>query len=156
MQDFIALVDASKDDSFAIRLDGKLIKLVLRNENGMCFFSKDGELKCAIEDAKPAICLSYPYSLRDGVPYIRDNVACPRENLTRADRTKMSVKTLEAMFWEAKRYGDSVRVWNRFANGNESLGDFLRFASNDLEADRFPLPSLKRGIGQFMLRIGLR
>ncbi len=155
-EEFIELAPASKEDCFAIRLEGGMFKLVLQHENGMCTFFRNGELRCTIENAKPGICLGYPFSIRDGIPYIRKEVVCPFNNLMRADRAKMSAKTLEAMVWEARRYEDAVSAWNGSAKDNESLGAFLRFASNDLDADRSSLGGLKKGLGRFMLRVGLR
>lgn len=156
MEEFTTVAYAAGDDRFAIRLKGGLFKLVLMNDNGRCHFAKSGDLRCAIEKAKPAICISYPFSIRDGVPYLRNNVACPFDNLLIADRTKMSKEVLDAMVYEADRYGETVSVWNSCAKGDEELSSFLKFAANDIESDRSRAGVLKKSLGRIMLRMGLR
>ncbi len=156
MEEFIALVPAAENDCFAIRLNGGLFKLALRHENGRCCFTGAGALKCAIEKAKPAICLGYPFSLRDGIPYLREDAICPFNNILKADRAKMSAEALEAMFYESRRYQKAVSMWNSSTKGDEALGYFLKFASNDIEADSSRVGVLKKSLGRIMLRMGLR
>ena len=156
MEEFIAIAPAANDDRFGFRLKDGLFKIVLRHDNDQCHFIVPGELRCSIEKAKPAICISYPFSIKDGVPYLRNDAACPFSNLLNADRTKMSKDILEAMIYEADRYGETVSVWNNHAKGNEEFGSFLKFAANDIEADRSRAGILKKSLGRIMLRIGLR
>lgn len=154
--EFTELAIAEENDSYAIRINGGLYKLVLKHAGGLCCFQRANSLMCAIEDAKPAICLSYPFSLLEGVPYLRNDILCPYENLMRADRKKMSAEALKAMFYESDRYEESIRAWNSATNGKEDLGRFLKFVSNDLESDRSQFSLLKKGFGRMMLMAGLR
>lgn len=156
VEEFTQLAPAEANDCLAIRLNGGLFKLVLRHENGICYFKKDGSLKCEVEDAKPAICLSYPFSLDRGVPYLRNDIVCPFGNLMQADRSKMSKDALKAMFYESYRYEEALRIWNSATNGKEDIARFLKFVSSDLETDRMPFGSVRRSIGRLMFKAGLR
>jgi Fe-S-cluster containining protein len=153
--EFIELLQAQKNDSFGFRTKFGLVKMILKRQAGSCVFKSSGDLKCVIEKSKPAICLVYPFSVNYGIPYLRREAICPQENQARADRSKMSLQTITDSAWEARRYEETVFLWNKHAKGTEDPGRFLAFAANDLDADRSPLGGLKRGFGRFMLKAGL-
>jgi Fe-S-cluster containining protein len=154
--EFVELFQAQNNDSFGFRTKFGLVKMILRRDAGTCVFKSSGDLKCVIEKSKPAVCLVYPFSVNYGIPYIRRDVICPKENRDRADRSKMSLQTINDSGWEARRYEETIFLWNKHAKGTEDLSRFLAFAATELDADRSPISGLKKNLGRFMLRIGLR
>jgi Fe-S-cluster containining protein len=138
---FLVYVDAKRDDPFAFRAFGKLVKFVLlKKQDGLCvFFDGRKNLYCTIEDSKPSVCLAYPMTLTaSGQVVIRPNVVCPTENLRRADFNKMSKSVLEDYFWERERYYEFVADWNQTARGDESPEAFLRFAASEMDLEKTP------------------
>lgn len=149
--EFAEAVIAAEDDALAFKSDGGMAKFVLRHRiNGWCIlFNEKKELSCTIERSKPAICLSYPFSLVDGKSALRANILCPQKNRLMADKVKMAPSVLEDGIWEFLRYQEMVDDWNTVARGDESPEDFLRFAASEMDLERTPLGriirKLKRG-----------
>ena len=154
--DFLVYTDAPAGDRFGFRSSGKLLKFVLaKKKDGLCvFFDGKGDLYCTIEDAKPSACLAYPMALtREGVPVVREDVMCPKENLKRADFNKMSKAVLEDYVWERDRHAEFVADWNMCAKGDEPPEEFLRFAASELDLERVPWGRLVRYLKRKLLRL---
>jgi len=139
--DFVQLVEAKPDDALAVRCLGRSAKAVLRHkDDGTCVFLNGNDVKgCDIEDAKPAICLAYPFALEKGRPHIRRDALCPPGNLRFADLAKMSATALDDCDWETAFYRETVEDWNMMAKGNEPFGQFFAFSGNEIELNRWPL-----------------
>ncbi len=139
--DFVQLVEAKEDDAFAVRCLGTAAKAVLKHRpDGSCTFLNGSDVRgCDIEDAKPAICLAYPFALRDGTAYIRHDVLCPMQNRRHADLKKMSRQSLEDCEWEAQFYKEIVEDWNMMARGDEPFDRFFIFAGDEISINRWPL-----------------
>jgi Fe-S-cluster containining protein len=153
MDSFAQLVLAEDDDAFAFKCLGKMVKFILKHKkDGFCVLLDDGaSLKCTVEGSKPAICLAYPFSLRDGKPLLRDDALCPPVNRLLSGRLKMSVPVLEDAGWEWARYQEFVDDWNLKAKGDEKPEDFLRFAAKETELEKTPLGRIRRGISRRLL-----
>src|SRR5512143_3321132 len=107
VNDFLQYTQGDRDERFAFRSGGKLAKFILRKkEDGLCiYFDGAKGLYCTVEDSKPSVCLAYPMKLTDsGELAIRDDIACPAENLKRADFVKMSKAVVGNHVWERDRH----------------------------------------------------
>ncbi len=155
-EEFTALAAAKPDDAFSFRINGGRFKFILAKKDGKCCFFRKGALNCSIEGSKPALCLIYPFSSSYGVTYVRREAVCPTDNLRRADDKKMSSSVLRDYYWESARYEYSLKIWNRYARGNETLEQFYKFIAADIDADKSRFASFRRGLGRLMLRVGLR
>lgn len=146
--DFAQAIFAEHDDALAFKAEGRMVKLILKHkQNGWChFFREHKELGCSVEGSKPAICLSYPFSLVDGNSVMRGNALCPPMNRLKADRVKMSPHVLEDGLWEFSRYQEMVDDWNGFANGSETPADFLKFAASEMDLER-------TAVGRFVRKV---
>ncbi len=155
IQEFTQLIRAATDDSYAFRSDQGMVKFVLKKrESGFCTFVDEGaDLKCTAEDAKPAICLAYPFSLRDGKAVMRDDVLCPPANKLLAHSGKMSVPVLEDAVWEWERYQEFIDDWNLGADGKKSAEEFLRFAANETELEKKPWGRMYRKAARWIRKV---
>lgn len=144
--EFAEAIAAKGDDALAFKADGIMAKFILKHrQNGWCMlFNEKKELSCTIEHSKPAICLSYPFSLVGGVSTLRQNILCPPKNRLMADRAKMSPTVLEDGIWEFSRYQEMVDDWNLTAKGDETPDDFLVFAASEMDLERTPLGRIIR------------
>ncbi len=138
LTEFTDLRRAQDDDSFAFRTNLGMVKFVLkRKPSGFCHFVDEGaDLKCTAEDAKPSICLAYPFSLRDGKAVMREDAMCPPANKLLADHVKMSVPVMEDAVWEWDRYQEFINDWNLGADGKKGPEDFLKFAASQIELEK--------------------
>jgi Fe-S-cluster containining protein len=146
LTEFLLVLGAKEDDSYAFKTSGSMAKFVLKmRKDWSCIFLDEGKtLKCKVEYSKPSICLAYPFALENGVPEIRSDARCPATNKKMADREKMSSKTLEDHVWEKERYKEMVKDWNVFARGDEPPEEFLEFALRETQRETTPLGSLYR------------
>ncbi len=153
LPDFVELAYANEDDSYAFRADIGMVKFILKRKgNGFCTFVDQGaDLKCTAEDAKPGICLAYPFTLREGKAVMREDAMCPPANRLLADRTKMSVPVLEDAVWEMQRYQEFVDDWNLGADGKKQPMDFLKFAAKETELEKTPWGRLYRKTARWVL-----
>jgi Fe-S-cluster containining protein len=151
--EFMTLIFAAPNDAFAFRCNQGMVKMVVRQNTGICVFLRPQEtLKCAIEGSKPSICLSYPFWFRDGRPFLRTDVLCPPANRKMVDYKKMSAKTLEDCDWEARRYREIADDWNLMAKGDEPPDRFLMFAAKEMELELSPWGSACRAMKRRLLR----
>jgi Fe-S-cluster containining protein len=152
-KDFAVLIEATIEDAFSFRLGDKLYKFVLdKHDDGFCvLLDKDKELKCTVDDVKPAICISYPFSLVDETVAFREDAVCPPGNRELVERLKMPLKPLRESVWERMRYIEIVDDWNVIAGDEDSLEDFIGFAAKEMELERSPLGSAYRKAKRFML-----
>jgi Fe-S-cluster containining protein len=135
IDDFVSAHYADPDALYSFRADGIFNQLTLRHINGACvFFKKEENLKCSIDKSKPAHCLAYPFSFRTGK--LRNDVLCPKENLAKTSRVKMSPEVLAYCRWEEERYLEMVDDWNLLSDGSESIEQFLRFAVSEMELEK--------------------
>ncbi len=146
--EFTVLIQAFPEDAYAIKTKEGLVKFILdRKEDGLCvFFDHGNDLHCSIEEDKPSICLEYPFNLEDGVPRLRNDIVCPKANLERADRTKMSKKNMADCKWEMERYLEFVGDWNERAKGEEDPQEFIMFAMREMERESRFISSIIRHI----------
>ncbi|MFH1261409.1 MAG: YkgJ family cysteine cluster protein [Candidatus Micrarchaeota archaeon] len=144
--DFLLVVDAADDDAYKFQVLGKYAKFVMQmRENNSCIFlDETARLKCVIEKSKPAICIAYPYSFRDGHLVMRDDKRCPTENLRRARYAQHMHSIMESNMWEWDRYAEIVEDWNASAKGSETPGEFMNFATKEMELETSPLGSVYR------------
>lgn len=133
--DFVDLVFAKPDDAYAFRAQGAMVKLILKHKpDGYCiFYDEEGKLGCSVEEAKPAICLTYPFT--EGLTRFQENALCPPRNRLRADFVKMNRQVYDDARWEFDRFMEIVDDWNLVSDGSESGTDFLRFASSEISLE---------------------
>ncbi|MBU0532729.1 hypothetical protein KKB44_04500 [Candidatus Micrarchaeota archaeon] len=148
VEEFIDTTLARDDDPNAFRVLGKKAKFSLKqHSDASCIFlTRKKSLKCLVEDAKPAICLQYPFNLHNGQIFIRNDALCPPQNQVAVDLKKMSKKTLEDCYWEWNKHREFVADWNAITSGNESPNDFLYFSLRQLNLESYPLGSAYRKI----------
>jgi Fe-S-cluster containining protein len=149
---FVTIVRAEDDDAFAFRALGTKVKAVLKQGRGTCMFmDSSASLKCTNEEAKPAVCLAYPFALFNGKPVLRTDVVCPAENLLRADTGKMSANTLMDYLWERNHHVGFVNDWNAAARGDETADEFFKFADKEMELEKTPWGSFYRKLRRSVL-----
>ncbi|HSB46838.1 MAG TPA: YkgJ family cysteine cluster protein [Candidatus Bilamarchaeum sp.] len=151
--EFVEAVYAARDDAYAFRAEGSMVKLVLRHkENGYCvFFNEKEKLGCSVEEGKPAICLMYPFC-GDGRSF-QSNALCPSENRRRADYAKMSKEVYMDAIWEFQRYQEIIDDWNTKSDGSENTADFLNFAAAEMELEKSPLGRQVRRLKRSIRRL---
>lgn len=144
--DYTGWVQAEADDPCAFKTKEGFVKFSMhKNEDGTCvLFDRFGDVHCSIDDFKPGVCLDYPFTLENGIPTLRGDSICPKANLDRADRAKMSKEALEATKWEVERYMEFVEDWNKSAKGTEDSNDFLIFAMKEMYKESGFLSSFLR------------
>ncbi len=160
VSEFVELVIASPGDHFGFLCNKGLVKMALRRagtrEGGFCVFHRSaGPLRCSIEYSKPSVCLSYPFDIERGVPYLRTDIKCPEANVLLADKSKMSKEMLEDYDWEYERYGEMVSDWNRSATGAETAAQFIGFVTREMQMESTPLGSLWRKALRAARKIGV-
>jgi Fe-S-cluster containining protein len=155
-KDFVEFVPADKSDRFGFVSRDGIMKMVLRKEGGACVFERPGALRCGIERSKPAVCLVYPYNTSYGIPFVQREAVCPKENLARANQSKVTAQVVSDCAYEARRYEEAVLYWNRHAKGTEEHHQFLLFAAGDIDSDRRHLGVIGKHVGRLLFRIGVR
>lgn len=137
---FVLSLEAKPEDDLAFRCNGKLAKLILAPGDGPCvFLRKSGALRCEVQDAKPAICITYPYEVRGGSICFRNDAACPKTKRILTTPAGISPNELEDACWEFDRYCEFVADWNVLAKGGERAEDFLNFAFREMHMEQsFP------------------
>lgn len=139
---FTAMCEAVGDATFSFRCRGRKMKFVLAQKRGRCvFFNRKSRLGCSIQQAKPWVCLLYPFS-RDG--RLLFDVRCPVRSLRAAEKQGLPNGFLEAYLWEAAAYGEIVGDWNASARGTEPHEDFFKFAVSEMQLESTPWGSAWR------------
>ena len=145
---FVQLYEADETDTFGFRALGQIVKLSLaKKSDGYCtFFGSGPDLCCSIEENKPGICLIYPMALDGNKVVLREDAICPKENIKRADFSKMNSKALEDYGWEWQNYYQFVQEWNNSANGSENPNEFLDYAIRQVKYEMSPLGRFYRSL----------
>lgn len=151
---FVALDDAL-DDAFGFVAGGRRTRFVMRRKpDGSCIFlDPDGTLHCTINDAKPAICLTYPFERKDGSIGVRASKECPPENASRIRPDDGGLaKMLEDNRSEWDRYMEIIEDWNRRTDGSAGHEQFALFAMREMEIMSSPFGRLARGARRWLER----
>jgi hypothetical protein len=147
LPEFLLLHYAQDDDAYPISISGKMVKMTLERGGNKCiFFDKGAPLKCSVQDAKPGICLAFPYMYLDGSALDTDKVPCPAPNAARFRWTEAQKAILADAKWELDRHSEIISDWNSSARERKDLAEFLRFAAREIEYEKTPLGSLTRKI----------
>lgn len=123
------------------------MEFYLKRANNSCVFLMGSpQSTCAIENFKPGVCLTYPFSYRGGEVAIRGDALCPPANKRKADYEKMSPKALGDCQYELDVYCEIIDAWNEIAKGDERPEDFLNFSIQELDLHQKPIlgPHLRR------------
>ena len=123
------------------------MEFYLKRERDSCVFLRGRpQAVCTIEDIKPGVCLTYPFSYRNGKISMRDDALCPGPNKQKADYGKMSANALEDCQYELDVYCEIIEHWNEIAKGDERPEEFLEFSVRELDLHQKPIlgPHLRR------------
>jgi Fe-S-cluster containining protein len=139
VNDFVVYYHVDKDEFGFKSLDQKMEFYLKRPKERCVFLKEDPHFHCAIEQYKPAVCLSYPFSIRGKETHLRRDALCLPKNLKKADFQKMSAHVLDECQWELAQYSEVVDDWNATASGGETPEQFLRFSLHELDLAQKPL-----------------
>jgi Fe-S-cluster containining protein len=146
LPDYLILHYTREDDAIPVSISGKNVKMTLIHDGDKCiFFDEDSRLKCSVQDAKPGICLAYPFGYLPGGVIKSDQIPCPDANTARLKWTEEQNGIAADAKWELDRHMEIVADWNGMAGGKD-LGEFLRFAAKEIEYEKTPWGSLVRKI----------
>jgi Fe-S-cluster containining protein len=135
---FVTAAPVAKDAP-GFRALNQTMEFFLLRPDGSCIFLRGRPQPfCSIEAFKPGVCISYPFSLRDGKAQIRRDALCLPNNLEKADFAKMSPALLDACQYELGRHSEIVDEWNSLAQGSEKPEEFLNFAVHELHLMQKP------------------
>jgi Fe-S-cluster containining protein len=138
-RDFV-IVDPVAKDALGFRALNQTMEFFLLRPHGSCIFLQGRPQPfCSIEEFKPGVCITYPFSLRDGKAQIRKDALCLPNNLKKADFEKMSPSLLDDCQYELERYVEIIDEWNSLAEGHEAPEEFLNFAVHELDLMQKPL-----------------
>ena len=124
----------AKDYSLGIRIKEGLVDLALKQKNGGCEFLEEIKdvFRCTVNDYKPGVCKSYPFSMKNGKLVQMGNIMCPVDwNLVEFE--KMMVSHLKKDESEWKFYDELVKEWNAKYGTKRSLATFLKFMLDKVE-----------------------
>ena len=124
----------AKDYSLGIRIKEGLVDLALKQKNGGCEFLEEIKdvFRCTVNDYKPGVCKSYPFSMKNGKLVQMGNIMCPVDwNLAKFE--KMMVSHLKKDESEWKFYDELVKEWNAKYGTKRSLATFLKFMLDKVE-----------------------
>ncbi|MGY5146537.1 MAG: YkgJ family cysteine cluster protein [Candidatus Nitrosopumilus sp. bin_7KS] len=130
---FLELYGA-KDYSLGIQVEEGLIDLALKQNKGGCEFLEETKdvFRCTVNDFKPGVCKSYPFSMKNGKLIQMDNIMCPVD-WDLAEFEKMMVSHLKKDESEWKFYDELVKEWNVKHGTKKSLATFLKFMLEKVE-----------------------
>ena len=147
LSDYIIMHYTREDDAVPISISGEDIKMTLIHSGGSCvFFEDSAELKCSVQDAKPGICLAYPYVYLENGSLKPDQIRCPKTNLARLIWTEEQKRMVADTMWELDRHIEIVADWNAMAGRKKDLEEFLKFAAREIEYEKTPWGSLVRKV----------
>ncbi len=119
------------------------MEFYLKREHDSCVFLRGRpQAICTIEDYKPGVCLTYPFSLRNGKVSIREDALCPPLNKRKTDYEKMSPEALGDCQYELDVYAEIIEDWNALAKGDEKPEEFLDFSVKELDLVQKPILGL--------------
>ena len=132
-ESFLELYGA-KDYSLGIKVEEGLIDLALRQKNGGCEFLEENKdvFRCTVNDFKPGVCKSYPFTMKNGKLIQMDKIMCPVD-WDLAEFEKMMVAHLKKDESEWKFYDELVKEWNTKHGENKTLSVFLKFMLDKVE-----------------------
>ena len=143
---FVQYCPVDKDALGFKALNTKMEFYLKRINNSCIFLMGRPQAVCTIEDYKPGVCLTYPFSYRRGEVSVRDDALCPPANKRKADYGKMSPKALGDCQYELDVYCEIIEAWNEIAQGDERPEEFLDFSIRELDLHQKPIlgPHLRR------------
>jgi Fe-S-cluster containining protein len=124
----------AKDYSLGIKVEEGLVDLALKQNNGGCEFLEETKdvFRCTVNDFKPGVCKSYPFSMKNGKLIQMDNIMCPVD-WDLAEFEKMMVSHLKKDESEWKFYDELVKEWNAKHETKKPLSAFLKFMLDKVE-----------------------
>lgn len=124
----------AKDYSLGIKVKEGLVDLALKQKNGGCEFLEETKdvFRCTVNDFKPGVCKSYPFSMKNGKLIQMDNIMCPVD-WDLAEFEKMMISHLKKDESEWKFYDELVKEWNVKHGTKKSLATFLKFMLDQVE-----------------------
>ena len=124
----------AKDYSLGIRVKEGLVDLALKQKNGGCEFLEEAKdvFRCTVNDFKPGVCKSYPFSMKNGKLIQMNNIMCPVD-WDLVEFEKMMVSHLKKDESEWKFYDALVKEWNAKYGIKKSLAAFLKFMLDKVE-----------------------
>jgi Fe-S-cluster containining protein len=124
----------AKDYSLGIKVEEGLVDLALKQKNGGCAFLEETKdvFRCTVNDFKPGVCKSYPFSMKNGKLIQMDNIMCPVD-WDLAEFEKMMISHLKKDESEWKFYDKLVREWNTKHGAKKPLSAFLKFILDKVE-----------------------
>ena len=124
----------AKDYSLGIQVEEGLIDLALKQNKDGCEFLEETKdvFRCTVNDFKPGVCKSYPFSMKNGKLIQMDNIMCPVD-WDLAEFEKMMISHLKKDESEWKFYDKLVREWNTKHGAKKPLSAFLKFILDKVE-----------------------
>ncbi len=124
----------AKDYSLGIKVEEGLVDLALKQKKGGCEFLEETKdvFRCTVNDFKPGVCKSYPFSMKNGKLIQMDNIMCPVDwDLAEFEKMMTSHLTKDESEW--KFYNELVKEWNARHGTKKPLSAFLKFMLDKVE-----------------------
>ena len=125
----------AKDYSLGIKVKEGLIDLALKQKNGGCEFLEENKdvFRCTVNDFKPGVCKSYPFTMENGKLIQMGNIMCPVD-WDIGEFEKMMSSHLKKDKSEWKFYDELVEEWNTKHGMKKPLSAFLKFMLDKVES----------------------
>jgi len=125
----------AKDYSLGIKVKEGLIDLALKQKDGGCEFLEENKdvYRCTVNDFKPGVCKSYPFTMKNGKLIQMENIMCPVDwDITEFEKMMSSHLKKDKSEWEF--YDKLVEEWNTKYGMKKSLSSFLKFMLDRVES----------------------
>ena len=125
----------AKDYSLGIKVKEGLIDLALKQKNGGCEFLEENKdvFRCTVNDFKPGVCKSYPFTMKNEKLIQMGNIMCPVD-WDIGEFEKMMSSHLKKDKSEWKFYDELVEEWNTKHGMKKPLSAFLKFMLDKVES----------------------
>jgi uncharacterized protein len=124
----------AKDYDLGIKVKEGLVDIALKQKNNACIFLEESKdmLRCSINDFKPGVCKSYPFSYQDGKLIQMASKLCPTDwDVTEFE--KIMKPHLKKDEYEWSFYNDLILEWNAKHWLKKPLSAFLKFILDKVE-----------------------
>jgi Fe-S-cluster containining protein len=126
----------SRNKNLGFMLGNDYYRMTMRKKEGYCiFFNKESKMHCQIYDDRPAICRSYPFSMRNNRITGIKKSGCPRSSGYEWKHDESYPQKIMQTRLEFDRYIQIMNEWNKRARKDDKLEDFLAFAYGSMADD---------------------
>ncbi len=143
---FMELIPA-KENRIGFRLKNGYWRFVMKQKNDYCiFFNKDSRYHCGIYEHRPAICRSFPFTMKRNRIVRIGNSKCPNVKGHEWKNDETCPDKIAECADEHYKYRKIIANWNKTATGDEDVENFLEYAferMGNTEKKKNPFQELK-------------